>query len=138
MTDDTDRKAVEDGDGANDETEYEVERTVTRDEAATLLRKLADDVESGSIAFYEGGIVADIPGTLDFEIEFEREDNETEIEIELEWPAQEEEVEDDNQDAEEKEPGDEDEKKAEGEEEQDDEAEDDEHTHGPTGTRSDR
>jgi amphi-Trp domain-containing protein len=71
-----------------DDVEYEIERTLGRDEAAALLGKLADDVASGSVAFYGGGVVADVPEGVELEIEYEREDDEAEIEIELEWPVE--------------------------------------------------
>jgi amphi-Trp domain-containing protein len=75
-------------DGTEAETDREdvaVERTATREEAATLLHDLADGVASGSVAFDDGAVVATVPEALELEVEYEREDDEAEIEVELEW-----------------------------------------------------
>ena len=68
-----------------DREDIELERTTTREEAATLLHDLADGVASGSVAFDDGAVVAAVPESLELEVEYEREDDEAETEVELEW-----------------------------------------------------
>lgn len=68
-----------------DREDVELERTTTREEAATLLHDLADGVASGSVAFDDGAVVAAVPERLELEVEHEREDDEAETEVELEW-----------------------------------------------------
>lgn len=68
-----------------DREDVELERTTTREEAATLLHDLADGVASGSVAFDDGAVVVAVPESLELEVEYEREDDEAETEVELEW-----------------------------------------------------
>ena len=68
-----------------DREDVELERTTTREEAATLLHDLADGVASGSVAFDDGAVVAAVPESLELEVEYEREDDKAETEVELEW-----------------------------------------------------
>jgi amphi-Trp domain-containing protein len=68
-----------------DREDVELERTTTREEAATLLHDLADGVASGSVAFDDGAVVAAVPESLELEVEYKREDDEAETEVELEW-----------------------------------------------------
>lgn len=68
--------------------EFESERTATRDEAAAVLRDLADGVAGGSLRFGRDGdeaIDVDVPDGMEVEVEFETEDGEASVEIELEW-----------------------------------------------------
>ncbi|MBS1891837.1 MAG: amphi-Trp domain-containing protein [Actinobacteria bacterium] len=70
---------------------FEVERreTVTRDEAATRLRRIAN-LLSGSgeeVKFERGGMAfkAAIPDRVEWKVELELDDEESELEIELKW-----------------------------------------------------
>ena len=68
--------------------EFESERTATRDEAAAVLRDLADGVAGGSLRLgrdEDDAIDIDVPDSVEVEIEFETEDGEAGVEIELEW-----------------------------------------------------
>lgn len=71
--------------------EHEAERTVSRDEAATALRQLADGVATGSVSVdaEDGPVAVDVPTDLTFEVELEEADREVELEVELEWDADE-------------------------------------------------
>lgn len=64
------------------------ERMMTRAEAAADLRRLADELEAGTISYGAGGSLA-VPDRLEREIEIEREDYGTttkyEVEVELQW-----------------------------------------------------
>lgn len=61
---------------------------MSRAEAAADLRRLADEVEAGTITYGSGGTL-DVPEALEREIEIEREDKGSsvkyEVEFELEW-----------------------------------------------------
>ena len=67
--------------------EYEAERSVSRDEAATALRQLADGVAAGSVSIYAdaGPVAVDIPADVTFTAELEQFEGEVELEAELEW-----------------------------------------------------
>ena len=67
--------------------EYEHERLASRDDAATVLRRVADGVADGSVAFDDGRLVAAVPERVELEVEYEQGDDEAEIELELEWPV---------------------------------------------------
>lgn len=71
-------------------TEYESERTVTREQAAATLREMADDIATGSLLVGEDdeSIAVEIPDDVALEIELETEDGERSLELELEWPEQ--------------------------------------------------
>jgi amphi-Trp domain-containing protein len=70
---------------------FEVERreTLTREEAATRLRRIAN-LLSGSgeeVEFERGGMKfkAGIPDKIEWKVELELDDKESELEIELKW-----------------------------------------------------
>lgn len=67
---------------------FESEQTATRDEAAFVLRELADGVAAGGLRFGHDDetITIDVPDELSVEIELETEDGEQSVEVELEWP----------------------------------------------------
>lgn len=69
--------------------EYEAERAVSREDAATALRQLADGVAAGSVSVgaEAGPVAVDVPADLTFEVELEEGDDEVELEVELEWDA---------------------------------------------------
>lgn len=68
-------------------TIHKDERTTTRAEAAADLRRLADELEAGTINYGTGSLA--VPEQLTREIEIEREDKGSvvkyEVEVELEW-----------------------------------------------------
>lgn len=61
--------------------------STTRDDAAMLLRNVADGIAAGEVAVdhEDGPVRLEIPESFNFEIEFEKEDDERELEMELEW-----------------------------------------------------
>jgi len=69
-------------------TIHEEERMMSRAEAAADLRRLADELEAGTITYGAGGTL-DVPEALEREIEIEREHKGTtvkyEVEFELAW-----------------------------------------------------
>lgn len=69
---------------------YKDERMMSRAEAAADLRRLADEVEAGTLSYGTAGRLA-VPDRLEREIEIEREDKGTtvkyEVEVELQWTA---------------------------------------------------
>lgn len=69
---------------------YETERTFSRDEAATALRRLADGVAGGTVraAAGDGPVDVSVPTDLTFEVELEESDEDVELEVEREWSAQ--------------------------------------------------
>lgn len=69
------------------DVEYEHGGEATREEAAALLREIADGVADGSVTFDDGALTARLPDRFDLELEYEREGDAGEIEIELEWPV---------------------------------------------------
>lgn len=66
--------------------EFEVDQSTSREEAAALLRALADGIAAGSVHLDtdHDTIAIDIPENLDIEFEFEREEGMTELEVEME------------------------------------------------------
>ncbi len=64
-------------------------RTVSRDDAATALRRLADGVAAGSVSVdvATGPVAVDVPAGLMFEVELDQVEDEVELEAELEWEA---------------------------------------------------
>ena len=70
--------------------EVEVERTVTREDGADVLRRLANGVADGSVTLGsdedDEAITATVPDRVELEIEYEEGDEEAELEAELEWP----------------------------------------------------
>jgi len=70
--------------------EYEAERAVSRDEAATALRQLADGVAAGSVSIFAdtGPVAVDIPDDLTFVAELEQFEGTVELEAELEWQTE--------------------------------------------------
>lgn len=64
------------------------ERWLTRAEVAAELRRVADEVENGSLSYGPGERLA-VPDRLEFEYEIEREADGSkvkfEVELELEW-----------------------------------------------------
>ena len=71
--------------GSEDE-EFELEGLMTREEAAAVLRRLADGVESGSVELGGDEGSVSVPEQIEVEVEYEEEDDEAELEVELEWP----------------------------------------------------
>ena len=67
--------------------EYEVERLVTREEGAAVLRRLADGVANGTVELGDKTVVAAVPERFELEIEYEQERETAELEAELEWPV---------------------------------------------------
>lgn len=68
--------------------EYETEDTMTREAAAALLRKVADDIERhNSITVARDGLkfVLPVPAQVTVELEVEIDDGENEIEISISW-----------------------------------------------------
>lgn len=74
-------------DAENNGDEYEVERHVTREEGAAVLRRLADGVANGSVELDDGKVIAAVPEQFDLEIEYEQDSEMAELEAELEWPV---------------------------------------------------
>lgn len=68
--------------------DYEFETEATRDDVASVLRRLAEGVTAGSVRLgdRDDSVVIDIPETMMFDIELETEDEARELELELEWP----------------------------------------------------
>lgn len=69
--------------------EYEVERSVAREEAVATMQAVVDGVASGTLRFasVDGDpIDVTVPDAVELEIELEFEDDETSVEVELEWP----------------------------------------------------
>ncbi len=68
---------------------YRGKHTTSRTEAAELLRKLADQLESGELSLQETPYA--IPELIKFELELEKKlkkgVEKTELEIELSWPV---------------------------------------------------
>ncbi|WP_254862179.1 amphi-Trp domain-containing protein [Halovivax gelatinilyticus] len=69
--------------------EHEGERVMSRADGASILREIADGVETGRIEVGgERGFAATIPERFELEVEYEVEADEAELEIELEWPME--------------------------------------------------
>jgi len=64
--------------------DYGFELSVSRENAAAILRALGDGVAAGSVRLGEDGLVADVPAWLDVEVEYESDDA-VELEVELTW-----------------------------------------------------
>ena len=73
-------------DAESEEEEFELEGLMSREEGATVLRRLADDVEDGSVVLDGDEGPVSVPERFEVEVEYEEEDDEAELEIELEWP----------------------------------------------------
>lgn len=67
--------------------ETTIEATVSRQEAAETLRRLADGVERGTVQFGAGddAIVVPVEDELEMELEFEPEEDTVGLEVELTW-----------------------------------------------------
>ena len=77
----TDQSQTED-----DEEEFELEGSMSREEGATVLRRLADGVEDGSVELGGDEGTVTIPDQFEIEFEYEQQEDEAELEVELEWP----------------------------------------------------
>ncbi len=69
----------------HEKAEFELEGLMSRGEGATILRRLADGVESGSVDLGSDEGSVRIPEQVEVELEYEEEYDEAELEIELEW-----------------------------------------------------
>lgn len=69
-------------------TSFESEQVASRDEAATILREMADGVAGGVVRLSADGESVDVelPEEVGVELEFEVEDGEMSVEVELSWP----------------------------------------------------
>lgn len=68
--------------------DFEEKRHLSREEAAAVLRQIADSLaRHNDLEFTREGVryTVDVPDQVDLEIEFEIEDNEASLEIELTW-----------------------------------------------------
>lgn len=71
---------------ADDETEREGERVMSRSDGAAILREVADGVENGTIDIEgDDGFTVAVPERFELEVEYEVTDDEAEFEVELEW-----------------------------------------------------
>jgi len=71
---------------ADDETEREGERVMSRADGAGILREVADGVENGTVDIEgENGFTVAVPEHFELEVEYEVTDDEAEFEVELEW-----------------------------------------------------
>jgi amphi-Trp domain-containing protein len=71
-----------------DLVKLEEKQTLSREDAAAHLRRIADELSSGNdVRMERDGLrfVAHVPPTVRLKIEFEIDDDETELEIELTW-----------------------------------------------------
>lgn len=76
-------------DSADDETEREGERVMSRADGAAILREVAEGVENGTIDIEgENGFTVAVPERFELEVEYEVTDDEAEFEVELEWPIE--------------------------------------------------
>ncbi|SFS37067.1 amphi-Trp domain-containing protein [Halostagnicola kamekurae] len=74
---------------ADDETEREGERVMSRPDGAAILREVADGVENGTIDIEgDDGFTVAVPERFELEVEYEVTDDEAEFEVELEWPME--------------------------------------------------
>lgn len=75
--------------------DYESELTATRDEIATVLSGVVDDITAGSIRLggEDATVLIEAPKEVALEIELETEDDDLSLELKLEWPRMEIEVE---------------------------------------------
>ncbi|WP_256393731.1 amphi-Trp domain-containing protein [Natronoarchaeum rubrum] len=71
---------------ADDETEREGERVMSRADGAGILREVADGVENGTVDIEgENSFTVAVPEHFELEVEYEVTDDEAEFEVELEW-----------------------------------------------------
>ncbi len=71
---------------ADNETEREGERVMSRANGAEILREVAAGVENGTIDIEgENGFTVAVPERFELEVEYEATDDEAELEVELEW-----------------------------------------------------
>lgn len=71
---------------ADDETEREGERVMSRADGAGIIREVAAGVEDGTIDIDgENGFTVAVPEQFELEVEYEVTDDEAEFEVELEW-----------------------------------------------------
>jgi len=75
---------------ADDETEREGERVMSRADAAGVLREVADGVENGRIDIEgDNGFTVVVPERCELEVEYEVTEDEAEFDVELEWQMKE-------------------------------------------------
>lgn len=86
MTDQNADDIEESANPASEGEEFELEGLMAREEGATVLRQLADGVESGSVELGGDEGSVSVPEQFEVEVEYEEEDDEAELEVELEWP----------------------------------------------------
>lgn len=67
-----------------EEEEFELEGLMTREKGASVLRRLANGVESGSVELGRDEGPVTVPEQFEVEVEYE-EAAEAELEVELEW-----------------------------------------------------
>ena len=81
----TDQSQTGDDGEENEQEEFELEGFMSREEGATVLRRLADGVESGSVELGGDDGTVTVPDQFEIEFEYEEEADEAELEVELEW-----------------------------------------------------
>lgn len=69
----------------NEETEFELEGLMDREQGANVLRRLADEVESATVDLGRDEGPVSVPEQFEVELEYEEEEGEAELEVELEW-----------------------------------------------------
>ncbi|WP_311174015.1 amphi-Trp domain-containing protein [Halobellus ordinarius] len=75
---------------ADDETEREGERIMSRADAAGVLREVAAGVENGRIDIDgDNGFTVAVPERFELEVEYEVTEDEAEFDVELEWQMEE-------------------------------------------------
>lgn len=68
--------------------EHESERRMSREEAAKVLRALADELaRNNNVSFVREGLryTVDVPSEVTLEVEIEIEDDSSSIEVEISW-----------------------------------------------------
>lgn len=81
-----DKEPETEAESADDETEREGERVMSRSDGAGILREVADGVENGMIDIEgDNGFTVAVPERFELEVEYEVTDDEAELEVELEW-----------------------------------------------------
>ncbi|MFD1599622.1 amphi-Trp domain-containing protein [Halobellus rarus] len=81
-----DEESKTETESADDETEREGERVMSREDAAEILREVADGVENGTIDIEgDNGFTVAVPEHFELGVEYEVTDDEAELEVELEW-----------------------------------------------------
>ena len=68
-----------------EEEEFELEGLMTREKGASVLRRLANGVESASVELGRDEGPVTVPEQFEVEVEYEEGDEEAELEVELEW-----------------------------------------------------